>query len=355
MFGDSRGTYRATARDRALADTRIVSVLGPVHGLRAGDVRATLRRLVEHYPNGRLSLVPRSNRAQWRRNRVVGDESVVEMAPLADPAELLTRIRRYDTGEPLRVFVAGRYLVLDASRGLGDCQLATATLAALARGHVDPSLDLPATATSLPGTTPRSARVVTMCGRIRLVDSFRRDRVSGDDETVSATPPVRWASSKRVVSATMPAEATEQLSRWASRHHPHVTIDALSEAAYSAALRQEGVTVDDPQPPRPCGRSGRRVPDRVTGRVALTVTHLGRSGFAETLTAAQGGYPLALIRYRDPDGPESLILHISQVGAVRTVSASFHDAVVDRYRVQAALDRASTDPAGVLTDLHAIG
>ncbi|MFC7446465.1 hypothetical protein [Rhodococcus daqingensis] len=415
MSGSSR-RYRPTALDRALAGSRVVSVIGPVRDLRAEDVRAALSRLVHTAPDGRVALNPDPNAAEWEYRPDLVEHAVAEVAPVGPDgiAGLLTEVRnRPGPRLPVEITVSGDYIVVDVSHALGDGLLIVLILTALANGPDTGGMDALA-ARALPADGLRSG----------LWRHFRADprrlrqvlRLRARHRALDGTPeePIElgeWESTKRAVISRMPGEQIAALRAWGKEHEPGATTASLSAALYATALRDEGIECDDrmfvlmdcrrylpeqqrlrngnfavgislrfdarPQP-RAIAEAVREVtesgwpiaamgigevksalrrPRSAAGapvvtaqrRVRLAVSDMGRPAALEAVRWSDDGRPPVVIPYIDPDGPDAMTLCVLEVGGGRVVSASFHDSVIDRGRVQAALDRASADPVAVLS------
>ena len=86
-------------------------------------------------------------------------------------------------------------------------------------------------------------------------------------------------------------------------------------------------------------------------RMRLMYSDLGRPPQigASNFIADEGRMLTGLL---DPAGPEALTIMAGVVGNERTFSASFHDNVFPRDKIEAALRLATTDPIALLTDEH---
>jgi hypothetical protein len=99
----------------------------------------------------------------------------------------------------------------------------------------------------------------------------------------------------------------------------------------------------------PCWIRSTPETETAAGGVRLAVSDLGRpSVFGGIDWAGVRGDRLA-VPYVDAAGPSAMTVCVVEVDGARNVSASFHDRVIDRERVRAALELASRDPIAVLT------
>lgn len=125
-------TMTMSGLDMMRADSRIISALGPVDPATIDEIATTVHALATcGGPDNRIGLIPTTASTTWRYDPEAFLYEVVQLPPCtADdlPAVLTHRSRTACRTAPLSVAVAGRYLIVDMSHGLGDARLITKIL-----------------------------------------------------------------------------------------------------------------------------------------------------------------------------------------------------------------------------------
>lgn len=408
--------YRSTALDRALAPARTVATVGPIEGLSADRLGTILDAVARCSPVPRSMLIPEGGRRRWDYDTTTSDHVVTSRPDLDtdDQAALVTAVRnRPGPRRPLEVIVCGDHLVLDYSHGVGDGQLGILGLAVLAGGDESRA---PILAAGLPSTAVWTAawrhyrsRPSALADVVRLRKQHKQFDVGRDGEPLRRID--HWQSAKCSVGAHLDASRVEDLRAWTKRCRPGATTASVTVALWMAALRAEGVRIDDrvmilincrrylgdayrtaqgnfavgipivmppSGSPEDIARLTRRVIDSgwplailgmaeltsalhrpqaseatdvvdVPDRLRLAVSDLGR------LTAFDGvtwkpGRPPQFSAYLEPDGPDALTLLADDLSGGRTFTASFCSEMIAPSVVSGALQRMCADPIGLLTE-----
>lgn len=240
--------YWATACDSEQAQARVISILGPIAGLSADNVRAMLAEAVRSSPHARISLAPRTDSRLWRFDAVDPHDAVEMRSDLdtADLGRLLTEISNRPGGrQPLEVLICGEYLTVDYSHGLGDGRLGATLTTSLAEREID------ACAASVSRSLPRRAVWAAIWRNFVLHPSRAMDvvRLRKGSQTPTDGGELRrideWRSARRCVSAYMDRATVSGLRSWASDRYPGASAASVTVALWAAALRAEGQRVDD--------------------------------------------------------------------------------------------------------------
>ncbi len=132
-------TDRASSRDLMRSGSRMITAIGPVRLPSIGEIRDTLTVLAHaggrHTPIG---LVPTTESRRWEHRPQDFLGNVQQLGPCTreDVPRLLTGLARAGASVyPLNVAVAGDFLLLDISHGLGDGRLALSLVRAVAGGR----------------------------------------------------------------------------------------------------------------------------------------------------------------------------------------------------------------------------
>jgi hypothetical protein len=219
-----------------------------------------------------------------------------------------------------------------------------------------------------------------------------------------------WESAKCSVGAYLNPASVDRLRAWAKDNCAGATTASVTVALWMAALRAEGVRIDDRVMilincrrylrdgyrttqgnfavgiPIAIPRSGspkviaalvRRVIDSgwplailgmaevsslvrrppaqeesravvVPDRLRLAVSDLGRLTMFDGLTW-RTGRPPQFAAYLEPDGPDALTLLVDEMAGGRTFTASFCSKMIDPSVVESALARMCDDPVGLVT------
>jgi len=239
--------YAATALDRILAPARTVVIAGPFTGLSVHNVADALEEALQASATPHLAVVPDAAEGEWIYD-IDGVRSAVTQRPDLDTGDLgaIVTAFRARTGPraPLETLVCGDHLMLDYSHGVGDGQFGTTALAALARGSG---------ARVLANGLPRSAvwtalrrHFLAHPARLRQAMALRRfhgaDTGPGTSKTRRITD---WESAKCSIDAYLDPAAVSALRDWARTALPGSTTASVTTALWLAALREEGVAVDE--------------------------------------------------------------------------------------------------------------
>lgn len=246
-----RSGYRSTAMDRVFADARIIAATGPSTGLDPDAARATLATAQQSSSQPRLSLAPRADSTYWDYRTDTAGRSAVEFLPDADTTDLgqlLTDIRnRPGVRGPLEVLICGDYLAVDFSHGIGDGQLGLLLMSALS-GDPDGSR-APGLATGLPPRATWTALRRHFSANPSALADVRRLRATHKRTPNRADAPTRrienWESAKASKAGYMAPAQVAHLKKWAKAEADGATSASISVALWAAALRAEGVAVDD--------------------------------------------------------------------------------------------------------------
>lgn len=409
--------YRASALDRSLATSRIVCIVGPIRGLDEDLIVAKLNEATNRSDTPRIALVPGTG-PTWEY-RAADWVSVVTRRPdllTGDVGELLNAVRnRTGDRQPLSVVICGDYLLVDYSHGLGDGRLGLALLATLGGGDVYSARVL------AQGLSARAVGKALRCQFLahptRLLDmlQIRKLNKAGAVHDAGNTRRIdRWTEHRRTITAYLPPRAYAELRAWVKGRFEESSRASLTIALLMAALRDEGVRVDDQvsvlvdcrryldqQHQRGFGNFAVAVPIllpfnaspvdivrrmrsvtasgwpvavlavaelkarlpwchadvpatdsvEVPDRVRLSVSDLGKLTTFGHLDWVEPGPP-QVAAYIDPDGADALTVLVDELAGGRTLSASFCDRMVDRAVVERALQRLCSDPVGVLSTAY---
>lgn len=416
MPSSERG-YRSSVMDRVFADTRVVALVGPSAGLDPMLARAALTAAEKSSERPRLALDPRSDIAGWAYRTGIADGAVEDRRDLdtSDLGAVLTAIRRRPGPRlPLEAVVAGDYLAVDYSHGIGDGQLGVMMMAVLS---ADPNGSLaPTLADGLPDGAIRKALWAHYSRKPRAIRQFWKLRGA---HRVPAEQPTRtiddWEDAKISRARYMAPAQVAELARWATENAPGATPAAVSIALWSAALRAENVAtaehvmvlfnsrrylgrshaaahgnfavgiplrlpagtpanaisaemrrvIDSGWPVAVLGmaqlkaalRRGRSSPSatdssvtHVPNRLRLAVSDLGALPMFAHLPPTDDARPRQLAASLEPDGPDGVTLLIAEIDGGRTYTASFCEKMVDATVIDAALGRLCDDPVALLSD-----
>lgn len=253
--------------DVALAGNWTVVAFGPVDHGGVEGIRRALRTTMSIGPAARVGLRPDSGTRRWRYDPDAPLQAVREDSAIAEDdydTAMSQLLATHDPAEPLSITVRGDHLVFYMDHGLGDGQMIinlSHTLAdPNARNGIVPRWataartrhPLAVAAMRCFGTDPRR---VTRLMRSRLHPGIgvcgRRPASDGPaahaPAQITSTPATSTAarSPVEVVAAAATVECTRELTTWRDDNRPGQSISILFFAALDAALRAEGLAVDD--------------------------------------------------------------------------------------------------------------
>ncbi|SEC16513.1 hypothetical protein [Rhodococcus koreensis] len=240
-------TDRASSRDLMRSGSRMITAIGPVRLPSIGEIRDTLTVLAHaggrHTPIG---LVPTTESRRWEHRPQDFLGNVQQLGPCTreDVPRLLTGLARAGASVyPLNVAVAGDFLLLDISHGLGDGRLALSLVRAVAGGRSgtpvpewartrDSALPLARALTRAFASSP--ARVA------QLLES--RPSTAHDSCPVEVVP---WGRAPTAVVASAVSGTIAELRRWRDRDLPGASVSSLLFAAVARAMRSRGLKIED--------------------------------------------------------------------------------------------------------------
>ncbi|MCX6493523.1 MAG: hypothetical protein NTX68_21470 [Rhodococcus sp.] len=253
--------------DVALAGNWTVVAFGPVDHGGVDGIRRALRTTMSIGPAARVGLRPDSGTRRWRYDPDAPLHAVREDSAITEDdydTAMSQLLATHDPAEPLSITVRGDHVVFYMDHGLGDGQMIinlSHTLAdADARNGIVPGWataaqtrhPLAVAAMRCFGTDPgRVAQLlrsrvlpgISVCGRKHAGGGSAGH---GSAQTASTqAAPTAAGSPVEVVAAAATIECTRELARWRDEHRPGQSISILFFAALDAALRAEGLAVDD--------------------------------------------------------------------------------------------------------------
>ncbi|WP_230621098.1 MULTISPECIES: hypothetical protein [Nocardiaceae] len=248
---DRTTTYRSTAMDRVFAEARTIAVIGPCVTLDEDAIRKALTVAEQSTATPRLAVEPDTHTVQWRYRRNLGERTPIAHLPAEDSRDLghLMGVirRRPGVREPLEVVIAGDYIAVDYSHGVGDGQMGVLLLATLG-GNIDFGR-APALAKGLPSNTTWTAIRHHYLSRPAALRDFWRLRKQNKKPprlVAGATKRIEdWESGKTSRADFMAPDRVAQLKKWASTQPGKATTASVTIALWIAALEAEGVTVDE--------------------------------------------------------------------------------------------------------------
>ncbi|WP_415975827.1 hypothetical protein [Rhodococcus sp. 077-4] len=255
--------YTVHETDVALAGNWTVVALGPIdHGGVAG-IRRALRTAMSIGPAARLGLLPDRTSRRWRYDPERLLRAVRQDSPITEDeydSAMADVLSTHDQAEPISIVVRGDHVVFYMDHGIGDGQMIiniSHTLADVTARHGI----VPQWATAARTDRPLAVATLRCFGSdprrlLRLLRSRLRPpareldlrtkgaaTVDGSTNRLVASPSI--TSSVCVVADAATIECTHELTRWRDAHRPGQSISILFFAALDAALRSQGVVVDD--------------------------------------------------------------------------------------------------------------
>ncbi|MFE7423768.1 hypothetical protein [Rhodococcus sp. NPDC057529] len=392
----------------------MITAIGPVRLPSIGEIRDTLTVLA--HAGGRrtpIGLVPATESRRWEHRPQDFLGNVRQFGPCTreEVPRLLTRLARADaSASPLNVAVAGDFLLLDISHGLGDGRLALALVRAVAGGRS--GTPVPEWARTRDSALPLARALTrTFATSPARVAQLLEPRPSTTHEA-GPVQTVPWCRSPTAVVESAVSGTTAELRRWRDRELPGASVSSLLFAAVARAMRSRGLTVDDKvdvlfdcrrylpgsatvngnfaagvrfalsDPGDAAEMSAAIAQATASGRplasLALSIAKFRRrmrAGTAHTETAHVAATPRVRLVYSDmgeaalladldwtdepgrrivtalsePADPASIVFTSVRRGPELDVSASLHDNVFDPELVRDALADALCDPLSLLS------
>ncbi|MDI9973382.1 hypothetical protein [Rhodococcus sp. IEGM 1307] len=241
-------THRASSRDLMRSGSRMITAIGPVRLPSVGEIRDTLTLLAHaggrHTPIG---LVPTTESRRWEHRPQDFLGQVRELGPCTreEVPQLLTRLARSGASAyPLNVAVAGDFLLLDISHGLGDGRLALSLVRAVAGGRM--GTPVPEWARTRDSALPLACALArTFASSPTRVARLLESRPAAAHGSGSAEVVVPWHGAPTAVIASTAPGTTAELRRWRDREMPRASVSSLLFAAVSRAMRSCGLAIDD--------------------------------------------------------------------------------------------------------------
>ncbi|MEE3849401.1 hypothetical protein VZC37_03615 [Gordonia sp. LSe1-13] len=235
-----------TSLDLQHSRRRSASVFGPM-AVPSRDVAVErLHAMAAAGPAFRLGLRPSAHDRRWHTVEADDAVSVTEVAPLsrtADPLDLLRTVRGMpETG--LRVVLAGEWVAIDFSHGLGDVAFSQAVVDVMLGGV---ALTDPHWAPYRRGRHPLAAAAARTFGgdTRRLIQLARLHRAGRNAADSGPETPTRAASRSTPSARTIRIDDSEiaELRAARDRHLPGVSMFAIVTCALLRSLSQAGIDV----------------------------------------------------------------------------------------------------------------
>ncbi|TFI44533.1 hypothetical protein E4P29_07150 [Rhodococcus sp. 1R11] len=254
--------------DVALAGNWTVVAFGPVDHGGVDGIRRALRTTMSVGPAVRVGLHPDSGTRRWRYDPDAPLQAVREDSAITEgeyDAAMAQLLAAHDPAEPLSITVRGDHVVFYMDHGLGDGQM----IINLSHTLADPDARngiVPRWATAAQTRHPLAVAAMRCFGTDpKRLPRLLRSRIHPGIGVCGRKPasggptghaaPTQAVSTQRastdahapveVVAAAATIECTRELARWRDDHRPGQSISILFFAALDAALRSEGMAVDD--------------------------------------------------------------------------------------------------------------
>jgi hypothetical protein len=398
--------YRPSALDRSWADSRILAVIGPIHGFQKAAVEAVVRSIQESKATPRIAIEPLAHERQWPYLDGSTAWSITARTGTVDLAQWLTEIgQRPDTRSPTEVFLCDDYLAVEYPHAVGDGHYGLNLVAALTNSS----------ASTLAPDLPRHVVWRALWDHFgshpqRLVQSYGLRK----SQRRNSIPPLRpndttasWRATRRVAVGHIDHVRFAELQDWVAEHAPGSTRVAVMSALWLAALRAQQVLVDDhvvvlincrrylrPEQRMGLGNFAVGVPLRIASleptaitsllrtvtdsgwplaviamgemrsrlrrraprtrnhsaampdRLRLSVSDMGRLPFDHLPWV--GGRPRQATALLDLDEPDAMTLLLSELDSERSMSVTYCTEMVPQAKIDAAMEQMSSDPVGLL-------
>ncbi|OZC49914.1 hypothetical protein CH289_17190 [Rhodococcus sp. RS1C4] len=247
----SRAHYKASAMDMLRSEGRIVCALGPADFGGIDRVKERLHRLASSGRETRLGLRVDPNSRKWSYRPESVCDHVTTSAPIgrADVVEQLEQLSdSVSIDVPIRMVLAGEYLLLDLSHGFSDAVLPIELFAFLADPVAVPALPGWAEARTLRNPLPRALAGWMARNPGKVVDVLYGKFGQPPAELVTpALAPmeqarVPWGRSPAVAAATSAAGAPAAIRAWRRDNLPEVSVTSILCAAIATALSTRGIS-----------------------------------------------------------------------------------------------------------------
>ncbi|MFT4087024.1 MAG: hypothetical protein QM658_07670 [Gordonia sp. (in: high G+C Gram-positive bacteria)] len=247
MVRSSPGTSyaRASVLDRMHAGARSTGVIGPI-ALPTAEVAAQrLRVFAELGPASRIALRPDPSASRWGHHP---DDLLAAVRTLPAPTAPEDLFAHADATVPLRLSIAGDYLLTEHDHGLGDVQLALVAALMAAGGLDGRDQEL------LRSVDPRRAGLITAVARTygtrpsRAIATLQQIRVRSTDASSTssaATMTRRDVQGDPMRTRTAFVERDQLAALRASRRSGGPSAKTLMMCGLVRAFREAGVDLDD--------------------------------------------------------------------------------------------------------------
>jgi hypothetical protein len=418
--GAPEQTVRMTLRDRLLRGDPVVGVLGPMRVPPRDAIVRAVREIAQAGPHTRVALGFDADGRSWHAATDDLDawcEEIVVSVPAPAVDDIVAFANRQawllDAHHPLRIILAGDYVVQVNDHALGDGVLFVERLAAIISLAAGATV-VPDWLATVPERFPLRRAVRHTLGNRRalaaLLSERRDDQVRARAYPAADEGPVRpWRPDMGIVVTRVPAPRMSEFR--AAVQGTSATLTSALIVVMRRALRAEEIalardtsviynlrrylpdgtaTVDgnfvsglpirahDPDDPvsvaavmREQIASARPLAALVVGVVKATVVglpsrlwqvvtetpaahlmfnNLGKAEAFDGLPWTTSPGDRTSAIINRPGGPADLSVLVVMVAGVLHVTASFHSNVLDEAAVQRAFDRFAADPVGLLQD-----
>jgi len=238
--------YRPSALDRSWASCRILEVVGPLHGLDMTALESALKAIDASTPTPRTAIEPRLSEPQWPYLPPTRAWSIDSLAATDNDLDRLLTDLGHRSGEryPTEVYLIGEeYLAVEYPHAVGDGHYGVNLLVALLNSEITtlgPDLPLHAVWPALWAHFRSHPRRITQLYRLRR-NQLRKP---------SPGPSVRrnvtdWQDSRQLALGHLDSRRFTELQDWVATYAAGATRAGVMSALWLAALRSQGITVDD--------------------------------------------------------------------------------------------------------------
>jgi hypothetical protein len=393
-------------RDRPWVDAYVTVLVGPFEMPSIDALRGAVTVLAERYPDSRLSWSLDPANRHWRNDRTA--QSIVSEQPWDDSVKLDVRLDAMASDQsldpPLTLIRYPNAIGLKMSHAVGDGRLFLTVIAAVL--HTAFSGEVVDWPVQSAGRSPLARAAFHTFGRHpALVAAAIRDRFPRPvPEPPRAVLP--WTPSRRTGHATMPRERADEFFAWGKKIAPRASRFALEVALILRALEKAGIDISTDVrvivdlrrylgwryidgnfiAGVPMLISSRMSPEEISSNIKAT-NMSGRPLAGTLLTSTRGGIAAHAPTSVDPEarpqvtfsnmgnsppeidslpflpdlatvyaasvppaGPMGLTVLTGENARVMSINLTFHDNVVDPVLVGEALNLATSDPIGLLSE-----